>query len=39
MKKNLIEFIYFLFKNKKDIGLALLGVALFFIAQIIFGGC
>lgn len=39
MKKNLIDFIRFLFKNKKDIGLSLLGIALFFIAQIIFGGC
>ena len=33
------DFIRFLFKNKKDIGLALLGVALFFATQIIFGGC
>ena len=33
------ELIRFLFNNKKDIGLALLGVAIFFGAQIIFGGC
>lgn len=39
MKKNLAKFILFCIDNKKDIGLALLGVALFFIAQIIFGGC
>lgn len=39
MKKYLAEFILFCIDNKKDIGLALLVIALFFIAQIIFGGC
>lgn len=33
------NFIRFLFNNKKDIGLVLLIVAIFFGAQIIFGGC
>lgn len=39
MKKYLAEFILFCIDNKKDIGLALLGIALFFAAQVIFGGC
>lgn len=39
MKKYLAEFILFCIDNKRDIGLALLCVALFFTAQIIFGGC
>ena len=39
MKKYLAEFILFCIDNKKDIGLAFLIVAIFFAAQIIFGGC
>lgn len=33
------ELIRFLADNRKDIGLSLLGIAVFFATQIIFGGC